>query len=54
MKKSTENSATLSIGERYQLLVANISDYAIYMLDVKGIVDSWNAGAQTIQRLHRD
>jgi PAS domain S-box-containing protein len=31
---------------RYQLLVDAIVDYAIYMLDVDGIVTSWNSGAQ--------
>jgi PAS domain S-box-containing protein len=45
-KTSSGNSSDLSIGSRYQLLVTSISDYAIYMLDVSGIVDSWNAGAQ--------
>ncbi|WP_118183016.1 putative bifunctional diguanylate cyclase/phosphodiesterase [Paraburkholderia phosphatilytica] len=29
----------------YQLLVQNITDYAIYMLDVDGIVTTWNSGA---------
>ncbi|CAN5134658.1 PAS domain-containing sensor histidine kinase [soil metagenome] len=31
---------------RYRLLVDSIKDYAIYMLDPKGLVTSWNAGAQ--------
>jgi PAS domain S-box-containing protein len=31
---------------RYELLVQNITDYAIYMLDPDGLVSSWNAGAQ--------
>jgi PAS domain S-box-containing protein len=31
---------------RYQLLVDAITDYAIYRLDPKGVVSSWNAGAQ--------
>ena len=30
---------------RYRLLVDAITDYAIYMLDSKGIVSSWNPGA---------
>jgi len=45
-KISAENSSSLSIGDRYQLLVANISDYAIYMLDPNGVINSWNAGAE--------
>jgi PAS domain S-box-containing protein len=32
--------------QRFQILVAAISDYAIYMLDVGGHVVSWNAGAE--------
>jgi PAS domain S-box-containing protein len=32
--------------QRYELLVASISDYAIYMLDSEGYVSSWNAGAE--------
>ena len=32
--------------QRFQTLVAAISDYAIYMLDTGGHVISWNAGAQ--------
>jgi PAS domain S-box-containing protein len=36
----------LPVDRRFQLLVAGISDYAIYMLSPEGIVTSWNAGAQ--------
>ncbi len=32
--------------QRFQYLIAGISDYAIYMLDPAGHVKSWNAGAQ--------
>jgi PAS domain S-box-containing protein len=32
--------------QRFQMLVAAINDYAIYMLDIAGNVVSWNAGAQ--------
>ncbi len=32
--------------ERYRLLVENIEDYAIFLLDTKGYVASWNLGAQ--------
>ncbi|RYY99462.1 MAG: PAS domain S-box protein, partial [Comamonadaceae bacterium] len=35
--------------ERFRLLVENVRDYAIFMLDPKGIVLSWNAGAQAIK-----
>ncbi|MBL0935199.1 MAG: PAS domain S-box protein [Rhizobiaceae bacterium] len=39
----------LSEEARYRLLVESITDYAIYMLDPKGIVASWNAGAERIK-----
>jgi PAS domain S-box-containing protein len=31
---------------RFQLLIASVTDYAIYMLDCEGYVNSWNPGAQ--------
>src|ERR1051326_7141358 len=33
----------------FKLLVQSIVDYAIYMLDPKGFVTSWNAGAERIK-----
>ena len=35
--------------ERFRLLVQGVSEYAIYMLDPNGIVESWNAGAARIK-----
>ncbi len=35
--------------ERFRLLVTGVRDYAIFMLDTKGIVATWNAGAQFIK-----
>src|SRR5687768_8751303 len=32
--------------ERFRLFVANVTDYALYMLNPEGLVISWNAGAQ--------
>jgi PAS domain S-box-containing protein len=41
---------TLRESERqFRLLVAGVTDYAIYMLDPNGIIVSWNAGAQHIK-----
>jgi PAS domain S-box-containing protein len=34
------------VGNRFELLVQSITDYAIYLLDPQGIISSWNAGAQ--------
>jgi PAS domain S-box-containing protein len=35
--------------ERFRLLVEGVSDYAIFMLDVNGVVATWNAGAARIK-----
>ena len=35
--------------EQFKLLVQSVTDYAIYMLDPKGHVASWNIGAQRIK-----
>lgn len=35
--------------ERFRLLIEGVNDYAIYMLDPKGIIQSWNTGAQIIK-----
>ena len=35
--------------EQFRLLVQGVTDYAIYMLDIEGRVDSWNLGAQRIK-----
>ena len=37
--------------ERFRLLIEGVSDYAIFMLDPDGIVQSWNSGAQKITGL---
>ncbi len=35
--------------ERFKLLVEAVQDYAIFMLDPNGYIQSWNAGAQRIK-----
>jgi PAS domain S-box-containing protein len=35
--------------ERFRLLVEGVQDYAIYMLDPRGIITSWNSGAAQIK-----
>ncbi len=37
------------VRERFQLLVDGVKDYAIFMLDAKGRVSSWNPGAERIK-----
>lgn len=44
-KREAEEKLRVS-EERFRLLVQSVSDYAIYMLDVDGRVNSWNAGAE--------
>ena len=34
--------------ERFRLLVESVQDYAIFMLDPKGLISTWNWGAQCI------
>ena len=34
---------------RFRLLVESVEDYAIFMLDPRGIITSWNAGAQRLK-----
>lgn len=36
--------------DRYRLLVDAVVDYAIYMLDTKGLIRSWNSGAKRIKQ----
>jgi PAS domain S-box-containing protein len=35
--------------ERFRLLVASVKDYAIFMLDPRGVVATWNEGAERIK-----
>jgi PAS domain S-box-containing protein len=45
-----ERSAALERSEtQFRLLVQGVTDYAIYMLDERGHVTSWNAGAERIK-----
>ncbi len=39
----------ISTSDPFKLLVQSIVDYAIYMLDPKGFVTSWNTGAERIK-----
>ncbi|MCB1501659.1 MAG: diguanylate cyclase [Bauldia sp.] len=50
--KRRENAGDLAKGEserQFRILVEGISDYALYMLDPRGLVTSWNAGAEKIK-----
>src|ERR1700748_1300810 len=42
------NPAHWSLEERWQILMDNVKDYAIFMLDPKGRISTWNEGAERI------
>lgn len=42
----TSHDKTLIELENYKLLVENVEDYAIFLLDPKGVIISWNKGAE--------
>jgi PAS domain S-box-containing protein len=42
----TKHVAALSELDKYQLIVENIEDYAIFMMDPDGYIQTWNKGAQ--------
>ncbi len=46
MNHTPSPSPTPAEDERLRLVVAGVTDYAIYVLSPEGIVSSWNAGAQ--------
>ena len=54
METSDRFEAARSIEGRYRLLVEAITDYAIYMLDPKGYITSWNPGAERFKGYEAD
>lgn len=44
------NNTTVAGTDRFQMLVEAVQDYGIFMLDVNGVVTSWNLGAQRIKQ----
>jgi PAS domain S-box-containing protein len=45
----SERRATEEEARRFRLLVESVKDYAIFILDPKGFVATWNAGAERIK-----
>jgi PAS domain S-box-containing protein len=48
-ERRVAQQALLESERRFRYLVEGITDYAIYMLDVNGMVSNWNAGAERIK-----
>lgn len=46
---SSDRQAVKENEEKFRLLVSGVKDYAIFMLDDKGFIASWNEGAQRIK-----
>lgn len=47
-KKNAEDALKMS-EERYHQMIAEVQDYAIILLDEKGIIQNWNVGAERIK-----
>jgi PAS domain S-box-containing protein len=47
-RKLAEEQVRIS-QERFRMMVENVRDYAIYILDMKGYITSWNLGAERIE-----
>lgn len=51
---STPSRPPFSDADRFQLVVEAIEDYAIYMLDPQGVIQSWSSGAERIKGYRSD
>ena len=48
-KRTNRRGRRSLIANRYEVLIQGVVDYAIYMLDLDGLVASWNPGAEKIK-----
>ena len=48
-ERLTAETALHESERQFQLLVSNVTDYALYMLDPEGQIASWNAGGERIK-----
>ena len=48
MRMRDANEALRASEERYRVIVESATDYAIFTIDLEGLVTSWNAGAQNV------
>lgn len=50
----SDNEETIHTKDKYQLLVDSVQDYAIFLLDASGYVETWNIGAQNMNGYRPD
>ncbi|KFA54496.1 hypothetical protein S40293_10200 [Stachybotrys chartarum IBT 40293] len=46
--------SVLSVDEMFRLLIQNVTDYAIFLLDTRGYVATWNVGAELLKGYKRE
>lgn len=46
--------SALSVDEVYRLLIQSVKDYAIFLLDTRGYVATWNTGAELLKGYKRE
>ncbi len=49
MAHDTPARSSADDSSRFRLLVDSVKDYAIFMLDLRGHIETWNAGAQSMK-----
>ena len=54
VRKGISQRGLFESERRFRLLVEGVIDYAIYMLDPRGIITNWNAGAKRIKGYDAD
>ncbi|KIW09760.1 hypothetical protein PV08_11860 [Exophiala spinifera] len=54
VQRKFDLSARLSSAETYRILVSTLRDYAIFMLDAKGCIVTWNTGAMLLKQYTQD
>jgi PAS domain S-box-containing protein len=53
-EQNLTNDMVLQGGEPFRLLIEGVKDYAIFMIDPRGYIESWNMGAEKIKGYKAD
>jgi len=53
-RPGADRSTRAEVGERFALLAAAATEYAIFTLDTQGVITSWNPGAERLKGYARD